>query len=359
MAELQDFKCPSCGGAIHFDTGVQKMKCPYCDAEFDIDSLKALENEPEILDEDKFAWDNTPGQEWSEEDQEQLNSYVCNSCGGEIIGDKTLGATSCPYCGSPVVMTKMFAGILKPDYVIPFKYDKKQAEDSLRKYVKSKRFVPKLFRSENRIKEIRGIYVPFWLFDSKIDADIQYNATEVTTWSDSEYVYTKTDHYKLYRSGDMKFQHIPVDGSSKMPDDLMESIEPFDFSEAVDFQTAYLSGFFANRYDVTADDSVERANTRIKNGTEAEFKKTTKGYDSVVTAASSMRLSESTEHYALYPVWILNTKWNGNDYMFAMNGQTGKFTGNLPASVGGLWGWFFIITGIIGILLFLLFYFVF
>ena len=157
----------------------------------------------------------------------------------------------------------------------------------------------------------------------------------------------------------MKFQHIPVDGSSKMPDDLMESIEPFDFSEAVDFQTAYLSGFFANRYDVTADDSVERANTRIKNRTEAEFKKTTKGYDSVVTAASSMRLSESTEHYALYPVWILNTKWNGNDYMFAMNGQTGKFTGNLPASVGGLWGWFFIITGIIGILLFLLFYFVF
>ena len=91
----------------------RKMKCPYCDAEFDIDSLKALENEPEILDEDKFAWDNTPGQEWSEEDQEQLNSYVCNSCGGEIIGDKTLGATSCPYCGSPVVMTKMFAGILK------------------------------------------------------------------------------------------------------------------------------------------------------------------------------------------------------------------------------------------------------
>ncbi len=34
----------------------------------------------------------------------------------------------------------------------------------------------------------------------------------------------------------MKFQHIPVDGSSKMPDDLMESIEPFDFSEAVDFR---------------------------------------------------------------------------------------------------------------------------
>ena len=138
----------------------------------------------------------------------------------------------------------------------------------------------------------------------------------------------------------MKFQHIPVDGSSKMPDDLMESIEPFDFSEAVDFQTAYLSGFFANRYDVTADDSVERANTRIKNSTEAEFKKTTKGYDSVVTAASSMRLSESTEHYALYPVWILNTKWNGNDYMFAMNGQTGKLVGNLPVSTKRVVGLF-------------------
>ena len=201
--------------------------------------------------------------------------------------------------------------------------------------------------------------MPFWLFDSKVDADIQYNATEVTTWSDSEYIYTKTDHYKLHRSGDIAFQHIPVDGSSKMPDDLMESIEPFDFSEAVDFRTAYLSGFFADRYDVTADDSIDRANTRIKRSTESEFMKTTRGYDTVTVAGSSIALSESTEHYALYPVWILNTKWNGNDYMFAMNGQTGKFTGNLPASVGGLWAWFFIITGIIGILIFLLFYFVF
>ena len=296
MAELQDFKCPSCGGAIHFDSGVQKMKCPYCDAQFDIDSLKSLEEEPDILEEDKFAWETTPERKWTDEEQDQLNSYICNSCGGEIIGDKTLGATSCPYCGNPVVMTKMFAGILKPDYVIPFKYDKSQAEESLRKYVKSKRFVPKYFKTENRIKEIRGIYVPFWLFDSKVDADIQYNATEVTTWSDSEYIYTKTDHYKLHRSGDIAFQHIPVDGSSKMPDDLMESIEPFDFSEAVDFRTAYLSGFFADRYDVTADDSIDRANTRIKRSTESEFMKTTRGYDTVTVAGSSIALSLSLIH---------------------------------------------------------------
>jgi hypothetical protein len=33
----------------------------------------------------------------------------------------------------------------------------------------------------------------------------------------------------------MSFERIPVDGSEKMPDDLMDSIEPFDYSEIVPF----------------------------------------------------------------------------------------------------------------------------
>ena len=359
MAKMQEFKCPCCGGSIEFDSSAQKMKCPFCDTEFDVKTLsehaKAVEEEqPEDMN-----WSDEAGSEWQDGESEGLRTYTCKSCGGEIVGDANTAATACPFCGSPVVMTGQLSGALKPDYVIPFKLDKKAAKEKLKKHLSGKRLLPKAFKSENHISEVKGIYVPFWLYDTDASADIRYKATKTRFWSDNDYDYTETSYYAVHRSGSLGFDHVPVDGSASMENDLMESIEPFDFKEAVDFQTAYLSGFFANRYDVTADDSVERANTRIKNSTEAEFKKTTKGYDSVVTAASSMRLSESTEHYALYPVWILNTKWNGNDYMFAMNGQTGKFTGNLPASVGGLWGWFFIITGIIGILLFLLFYFVF
>lgn len=115
----------------------------------------------------------------------------------------------------------------------------------------------------------------------------------------------------------------------------MESIEPFDFSDAVDFQTAYLSGYFADRYDVTEEQSIDRANERIKNSTESAFRATvTGGYTSVLTESRQVNLHNSKAKYALYPVWLLNTTWQGKKYTFAMNGQTGKFVGDLPSSGG-------------------------
>ena len=132
------------------------------------------------------------------------------------------------------------------------------------------------------------------------------------------------------RSGNIGFTRVPVDGSTKMEDDLMESIEPFDFKEAVPFQTAYLAGYMADKYDVGAEESIARANERVKRSTENNFKSTVTGYTSVTTEQSSVRLHDGSAKYALYPVWILNTTWNGKQYRFAMNGQSGKFVGDLP-----------------------------
>ena len=138
----------------------------------------------------------------------------------------------------------------------------------------------------------------------------------------------------------MRFLNIPVDGSSKMPDDLMESIEPFDFGEAVDFQTAYLAGYLADKYDVTMEESIPRANERIKHSAEDTLKDTVQGYTTVRAQYSSVRLNSGVSKYALYPVWILNTDYKGEKYTFAMNGQTGKFIGNLPIDKAKLFALF-------------------
>ena len=149
-------------------------------------------------------------------------------------------------------------------------------------------------------------------------------------WQDSRNQYTVTNFYSVIRGGTVSFANVPVDGSSLMPDELMQSIEPFDISEAVDFSTAYLSGYLADRYDVTADDSVEIANGRIKTSTENSFMNTVSGYQTVIPESSSISLSNGKARYALYPVWILNTTYEGNRYTFAMNGQTGRMVGDLP-----------------------------
>lgn len=227
-------------------------------------------------------------------------------------------------------MTGQFSGALKPDYVIPFKLDKKAAKAGLMRHLRGKRLLPKVFKDQNHIDEIKGIYVPFWLFDTDADADIRYRATKVRSWSDKNYNYTETRFFMVARSGNIGFTRVPVDGSTKMEDDLMESIEPFDFKEAVPFQTAYLAGYMADKYDVGAEESIARANERVKRSTEDNFKSTVTGYTSVTTEQSSVRLHDGSAKYALYPVWILNTTWNGKQYRFAMNGQSGKFVGDLP-----------------------------
>ena len=124
-----------------------------------------------------------------------------------------------------------------------------------------------------------------------------------------------------------------------MPDDLMESSESFDISEAVDFQTAYLAGYLANKYDVTAEESIDRVNARVKRSTEEAFAETVKGYDSVNVENSSIQFRGGKAQYALYPVWLLNTTWNGNPYLFAMNGQTGRFVGDLPIDQSAATKW--------------------
>ena len=344
MAGLQEYKCPCCGGAIAFDSTIQKMKCPYCNTEFEMDSLKGYDAELQDEETDSMEWETAAGGEWGEGETDGLRTYVCKSCGGEIVGDANTAATSCPFCDNPIVMMGQFSGSLKPDLVIPFKLDKKAAKEGLMKHLTGKRLLPKIFKDQNHIDEIKGVYVPFWLFDTDVDAKVRYKATKIRTWSDSDYNYTQTSYYMVHRGGSVGFEYVPVDGSTKMADDLMESIEPFNCGEAVNFQTAYLAGYLADKYDVTAEESIDRANERVKKSTEQAFAETVIGYDTVVAENTSVQFHGGKAKYALYPVWLLNTTWNGNKYTFAMNGQTGKFVGDLPVDKAAATRWTLILA---------------
>lgn len=348
MVTLQEYKCPCCGGAIAFDSTLQKMKCPFCETEYDMETLAGYDADLRNDTADDMQWETSAGSEWQEGEADGLRSYVCKSCGGEIVGDATTAATSCPFCGNPVVMMGQFSGALKPDIVIPFKLDKKAAKENLMKHISGKTLLPKIFKDQNHIDEIKGVYVPFWLFDTDVDAQVRYRATKIRNWSDINYVYTETQHFSVSRGGSIGFSGVPVDGSTKIADDLMESIEPFDLSGAVDFQTAYLAGYLADKYDVDAEQSIERANTRVKRSTEDAFAATLQGYSTAKPESSYIQLHGGKAKYALYPVWILNTTWNGNKYVFAMNGQTGKFVGDLPLDKSAATKWTLGLTAAFG-----------
>ena len=366
-SQVTNYKCPSCTGPLHFDSKSGQMACEYCGSVFTVQQIEALyegkneqaenafnaaqaapaENAADVQDGMDVDWDlSAAGSDWGAEG-EGLRAYICPSCGAELICDETTAATSCPYCANPTIVPGQFSGTLMPDLIVPFRLDKEAAKAALREHFKGKKLLPRAFSEENHLDEIKGVYVPFWLFDADCDADMSFNATRVRTWSDLNYHYTETRYYRLYRSGFVRFGNVPVDGSLKMPDELMESLEPFDTGRAVSFKKAYLSGFFADRYDVSAENCVQRANERVKQSTVQAFSATTGGFSGVMNTGSNIRLRNARAKYALLPVWILNTSWHGKNYQFAMNGQTGKFVGDLPTDKGAYWKYRLIYGGIV------------
>ena len=351
MADANEYKCPCCGAKLEFNSTAQKMKCPYCDSEFDVETVQDYNEQLQESTGDDMTWETTGGSEWEEGEAGNIRIYSCKSCGGQIMAEETTGASFCPYCNNPVIMAGTFSGDLRPDLIIPFKLNKEAAKAAYEKFVTGKSLLPKVFKDQNHIDEIKGLYVPVWLFGAEADASMCFRAESKKTWSDANYYYTETSYYQAVRKGKIAFAHVPVDGSEKMPDDLMESIEPFDYSQAVDFKTAYLSGYLADKYDVSSTDSINRANARIKRSTEAAFQATVRGYDTVRIESSAVKLKDAKSQYALYPVWILNTTWNNTKYTFAMNGQTGKIVGNLPADKGKAAAMFLGISGGVGTVL--------
>ncbi len=321
---LTEYECPACGGAMEFSAQAQMLSCPYCDTKIKVADYKA----PRQAEQDKDA--KADSNEWKPEELSGMVVYSCQSCGGEIIASENEGSLTCPFCSNNVVVKEKFSGDLRPDYVIPFKHDKKQAMKAYSDYVKGKFLLPKVFYEQNHIDKIRGIYIPYWLFDATIDADYTFDATKVRTWSDSDYHYTETKHYDVSRAGTEVFKRVPHDASKEMPDELMESIEPFNFGEAAAFNGGYLAGYLANRYDVSVKDTEPHAIERMKNSVDADIKDTVSNYSTAIPRVNNQNVHGVSHKYALYPVWLLNTTFKDKPYLFAMNGQTGKFVGNLP-----------------------------
>lgn len=363
--QVTNYQCPACTGPLHYSAKSGKLECDYCGSSFDVAEIEALYARKEAeaaaakqaadakaeaaqaaKDEAAEAaaasggWDTSDlSRDWGAE-ADGLRVYSCPSCGAELICDQSTAATACPYCGNPAIVPGQFSGALRPDYILPFRLSKDDAVQALRAHYKGKPFLPRSFTSANHIEQIQGVYVPFWLFDGGAEGAASYRASNTNVFETGDYEITETRHYHVVRAGSLAFEKIPVDASSKMPDDHMDSIEPFDYAQLRPFSTAYLPGYLADKYDVTIDDSRDRADMRCRETLAQALRDTVTGYGACVTEREDIALRRGKVHYALLPVWMLSTKWRGQDFLFAMNGQTGKLVGDLPTDRGRFWGMF-------------------
>jgi len=335
------YKCPCCGAALAYAGASGKLECASCGNSYDLEAIEALN-----MGEDSSIEFEAPKASYSSQDVGQMQAFVCESCGAELVTDGTTTATTCAYCGSPAILPEQIRGGVKPEKVVPFKLSKEEATRIFQDYFKGKRLLPNFFsESRNRIAEMRKLYVPYWLFDCDAEADITFDAKDVRISRQGDYEVTRTRYYSVRRAGRIGFDAIPVDGSEKLDNKITESLEPYDLSEAVDFEPAVLAGALADRADVDAEACEARAAERVEESTVDALRSTVTGYDTVTLRRKHVHAQNGKITPVLMPVWLITTekvvKGERHVYTFAINGQTGELTCNVPYSKGKAAAWFF------------------
>ena len=329
------YKCPNCASPLTFDGVSGKMTCGACDSQFDLAAVEAM-----------YAAQTgggidfeVPDDGYEAADLAQMKAYRCKSCGAELITEGTTTATECPYCGSPTILPDRIDGGIRPELVVPFTISKEEAQKMFEDYFEGKKLLPNIFKKDNQIAEIRKLYVPYWLFDCDADATIVYSAEKRTTRRTDDWEIETIEHYIVNRSGSMSFENIPVDGSVKLDNKISESLEPYDLTKAVPFSPSVLSGSLADHADVDAADCEKRAVERVENSIVSAIRNTVTGYTSVNERSKGFSSKGGKVTPVLLPVWLITTVKDGKTYTFAINGQTGKLTCDVPTAKGKAFMW--------------------
>lgn len=375
--ESINYQCPNCGAPLKYDVHSDALTCGNCSSAFSVEDIKVIYESKEKTTEtgndnthnrknfgdnasdidelvteakqatvDNNTVHDNPIQSflkrasWNEAERAGMRSYTCESCGASLTVDATTAVQECPYCGNQSVIPGVLDDSARPDSVIPFRIDKQQAIESLASYYKGKKFLPKAFASGNKVSHVQGVYVPFWLYDGTASGSGTFNATISNTMHQGDYMVTVTRYYQAHRSGNVSMQRVPADGSAKMPDGHMDAIEPYDYSDLRPFDIGYMPGYVAERFDENADECRTRTDERMEQTLADELRATVTGYTTVDRGHVSSSIEHSKTEYAMLPVWMLHTRWHDDDYLFAMNGQTGKMVGDLPVSVPKVIAWF-------------------
>ena len=330
--EVVSHKCPNCSANIEFDIFTQNFTCRFCGSAFSKEEIEKLYPTDEIIKQMEKEAEPTEQQIHETDVFRETNQlFSCPSCGAEIISDNyDTTSAQCHYCNSNVSFSGRLSGRYKPDKIIPFKKTKEDAIEGFKQWCGKKKFLPKCFRSEKTLEEIKGIYVPFWIADCCVNGELVALCKKSSSHRSGNTITTTTKEYTAVRRGSIIYRGVPADGSSRANDQLMENIEPFNYDELVDFSMAYLSGHNAEKYDVDKDAVFPRISGRVCSAASSEFRKTIRGYSTVIPQKSNFQITHINWNYALIPMWFLSYKYKDKNYYYAMNGQTGKFGGNLP-----------------------------
>lgn len=296
------FKCKNCGASALYEPSKKSMYCPHCEG----------------IDTEYIVQEGSITQ--------------CGNCGAPITIGQYTSSDRCIHCGSSIVFDERIEGQFRPNLILPFKINKDMAVEALNKEFNKRTFTPASFLSEKSLNNMRGIYVPFWMYDYMSHYDFRGQGTKVRTWTSGNTEYIETSYYDVIRQMEADFDKIPVDASIAMDDGEMDLMEPYTYEELEGFDPKYMSGFFGEVFNQGADELEERAKMKAKSASEELMQQSLSGYNTMKAVHKNLNIERNGLYYALMPVWMYQYDYRGESYRFHVNGQTGKVVGKTPVS---------------------------
>lgn len=337
--ETVSYKCINCNAPLQYNAQRLKFYCEYCRSEYTEEELKKHFGSLDQQLNQQAVSEDVPPQDVPEGFEDFASNtvmYSCQSCGAEVITDKTTAATFCIYCHNPVVISNRLTGAFKPDRVIPFMISEEDAQNRFMEFCRKKWFLPKDFLARAELEKIRGVYYPYWLVDSQKDGCMFATATKERTWESGDERYTETKTFRVKRAGMIDFHDFPYPALSGEHSKALKYVNPYDSKDFKNFTMAYLSGFLAEKRNTERADVQTDVDNELKGYAEKIYKSTVTGYDSVRVDSVDVKTLQEKWNYAMMPVWMMNYQYEDKDYLYAMNGQTGKNYGELPLAKGKL-----------------------
>lgn len=311
------YNCPNCMAALIFNPTSGKLDCLACGSAFEVDQFEDKEAQAEAEAAQETEKLKRAG---IVDDLMECQIYSCTACGAELAVNGVESSTFCAYCGQPTIVFNRVSSTKKPKYIIPFSITKDQAVTSIRNHLSKGSFVPMEIRNFS-VERVRGIYIPYWLYDIQY-SDEQYLSGEVKSGKS-----TVTKYF--YRSAAATFYDVTMDASKQLNDESSQRLEPFDTVAIQDFEPSFLTGFYADCFDMSKEQMESAARGRCMQMFNEQVEKSVNA-SNVRILRNSPKLEVRKTEYAMFPAWFLTFRYQETPYTILVNGQTGKVVGAVP-----------------------------
>ena len=339
MAETvaqQKFACPACGAEAIWNPAKQALVCPFCGttspAKLDVDGSGIIEHDLVTalrgITDDKRGW------------QTEKRYVKCQSCQAISVLDPQRQAQRCEFCGSAqLVAYEQTKDAFRPESVLPFKISEDKARDGIRAWYGKLWLAPNALKRRAMTDTVRGVYLPYWTFDARVDAawtaeaGHYYYTTE--TYSEGGQTRTREVQHVRWEPAAGRLQHFFDDdlvcASVGVHPELLRGIEPFPTGDLKLYDAGYVAGWVVERYQIDLVAAAQRARDAMDAKVQALCAQQIPG-DTFRNLVVRSDYSGQTFKHILAPVWLLSYTYGARAFQCALNGVTGAVRGEYPKS---------------------------